>query len=118
MTLLARLDALANPCAVVVDIERDGARLSLILTRSGDRIAAFRNKCPHAGYPLQRADGRIVVQEGRYIVCSAHGASFTLTEGACAGGPCNGDGLERVAVEVRDGAVVLPLAGEHQQRQT
>jgi len=106
VTPLARLDALPDPCAILVDIDRDGARLSLILTRSGDRVAAFRNKCPHAGYPLQRADGRIVVQEGRYMVCGAHGASFTLAEGACAGGPCNGDGLQRVAIEVRDGVVV------------
>ncbi|MBC7770261.1 MAG: Rieske 2Fe-2S domain-containing protein [Phycisphaerales bacterium] len=107
MTPLARLDALPDPCAIVVETEQGGARLSLILTRSGDRVSAFRNKCPHAGYPLQRADGRIVIQENRYLVCSAHGASFTLTEGACAGGPCNGDGLERVAVEVRDGLVLL-----------
>jgi len=103
---VARLDALADPCAIVVDVEHDGWRHSLIVTRRGDRIAAFRNKCPHAGYPLQRADGAIVVQEGRYMVCGAHGASFTLDEGVCAGGPCNGDALERIAIELRDGGVV------------
>ena len=103
---LARLEALADPCAIVVDVEHAGARVSLILTRRGDRIAAFRNKCPHAGYPLQRADGRIVVQEGRYMVCGGHGASFTLDDGQCAGGPCNGDPLERVAIELNEGAVI------------
>ena len=107
MTPLARVDALPDPGAIVVDYEDAGVRRSFILTRSGDRVSAFRNKCPHAGYPLQRADGRLVIQERRYLVCAAHGASFTLTEGACAGGPCNGDPLERVAVEVRDGMVVL-----------
>jgi nitrite reductase/ring-hydroxylating ferredoxin subunit len=101
---LARVDDLADPCAIVVPIEGDPFA-SLILTRRGDAIAAFRNKCPHAGYPLQRHDGCIVVQEGRYLVCGAHGASFTLDDGACAGGPCNGDGLERVAIVVRDGVV-------------
>jgi nitrite reductase/ring-hydroxylating ferredoxin subunit len=102
---LARVDALADPCAIVVDIEHDGWRHSLILTRRGEAVAAFRNKCPHAGYPLQRADGRIVVQEGRYLVCGAHGASFVLDDGQCAGGPCNGDPLERVGVVVADGVV-------------
>jgi nitrite reductase/ring-hydroxylating ferredoxin subunit len=102
---LARLDALADPCAVVVDIEHAGARVSIIVTRRGGRVAAFRNRCPHADYPLQRADGRIVVQEDRYMVCSGHGASFTLEDGACAGGPCNGDPLERVDVVMREGAV-------------
>lgn len=103
--VLAPLAALADPCAIVIDIEHDGSRHSVILTRRGDRISAFRNKCPHAGYPLQRADGRILLQENRYIVCRAHAASFTL-DGQCAGGPCNGEGLEGVAVDVRDGAVV------------
>lgn len=102
--MLTRVDALPDPCAVVVAVEGD-PYASVIVTRRGAHIAAFRNKCPHAGYPLQRADGRIVVQEGRYMVCGAHGASFTLDHGACAGGPCNGDGLERIAVVVRDGAV-------------
>lgn len=103
---LARLDALSDPCAIVVTPDATAPYSAIILTRSGDRIAAFRNKCPHAGYPLQRADGRIVVQEGRYIVCGAHGASFSLDDGACAGGPCNGDPLERVEVELRDGVVM------------
>ncbi len=107
MTFLARLDALADGGAIVVDVDRAGARLSLILTRSGDRIAAFRNKCPHAGYPLQRADGRVLVQDKRYMVCGAHGASFALSDGACAGGPCNGDGLERIEIDVHNGEISL-----------
>lgn len=102
--VLARVEALADPCAIVVQTDD---YVSLIVTRRGDAIAAFRNKCPHAGYPLQRADGRIVVQEGRYMVCAAHGASFELADGACAGGPCNGEGLERIAVIVRDGVVCV-----------
>jgi nitrite reductase/ring-hydroxylating ferredoxin subunit len=93
---------LADPCAVIV---RAGEG-TLVLTRAGDRILAFRNRCPHAGYPLQRSDGRILVQEDRYMVCGGHGASFTF-DGQCAGGPCNGDALERVAIVVRDGIISL-----------
>ena len=99
---LARVDELGDPCAVIVH----AGETTLVLTRSGERVRAFRNRCPHAGYPLQRHDGRIVVQEGRYLVCGAHGASFTL-DGACAGGPCNGDALESVAIVVSDGIVRL-----------
>jgi nitrite reductase/ring-hydroxylating ferredoxin subunit len=47
-----------------------------------------------------------VVQEGRFIVCATHGASYTLEDGACAGGPCNGKPLERIAIRIRDGVVV------------
>jgi nitrite reductase/ring-hydroxylating ferredoxin subunit len=104
--VLARIEALADPCAIVVTPDPDLPLRTIIVTRRGEHIAAFRNKCPHADYPLQRADGRIVVQEGRFMVCSGHGASFTLEDGACAGGPCNGDPLERIEIELRNGEVL------------
>lgn len=99
---LTSLDAIADPGAVVCYLDNNAA---VIITRTAGAIAAFHNVCPHAGYPLQRADGRILVQEGSYMVCGGHGASFALDTGACAGGPCNGEGLTRVAIVVRDGAV-------------
>jgi nitrite reductase/ring-hydroxylating ferredoxin subunit len=100
-TLLARVEDIADPGVIVVDA---GVR-SVLITRAGAVITAFHNRCPHAGYPLQRADGRVLVQEGRYIVCGAHGASYVLDSGACAGGPCNGEALTRIAVEIRNGEI-------------
>lgn len=105
--VLARVDALADPCAIVLTPDAANPFVSVIVTRRGDAIAAFRNKCPHAGYPLQRADGRIALQEGRFMVCGAHAASFDLDTGACAGGPCNGEPLERLAIIIRDGYVCV-----------
>lgn len=104
---LTRVDAVPNPGAIVVDFAEREARLSIVVTRRGDAIAAFRNRCPHAGYPMERPDGRMVIQEGRYLVCTAHGASFALESGDCAGGPCNGEGLERFAIELRDESVFI-----------
>lgn len=82
-------------------------RFSLVLARRGAGVFAYENRCPHAGYPLERPDGRIVVQENRFMVCTAHGASFELETGNCAGGPCNGDPLTPIPIEVRDGAVFM-----------
>lgn len=98
---LTRISAIADPGAIVCY----AGDTPVIVTRSRGAVAAFHNVCPHAGYPLQRADGRILIQDGRFMVCGGHSASFTL-DGACAGGPCNGEGLTRVAVVVRDGVVL------------
>lgn len=103
---LINTEALPDPGAVVVGLEVQGRRISVIVTRRGDRIAAFHNRCAHADYPLQRADGRILVQEGAFMVCAAHGASYRLEDGACAGGPCNGRGLLPVTVRVSESSVV------------
>jgi nitrite reductase/ring-hydroxylating ferredoxin subunit len=99
---LTAVAALADPGALVCYADKT----PVIVTRIGATIAAFHNLCPHAGYRLERADGRILIQEGRYIVCGGHGASFTLDDGACAGGPCNGAALAGIAIIVRDGLVL------------
>mgnify|MGYP000942245972 CR=1 FL=1 len=103
---IASIADLAEVCAEVRSVVVNGAETSLLITRRGSAVAVFRNRCPHAGYPLQRADGRVLVQGGRYAVCAAHGASFLLENGACVGGPCNGEPLERVAVNIENGVVL------------
>jgi len=104
-TLLARVHDIANPGALVVKLDSADMWGAVLLTRGGGKIAAFHNRCPHAGYPLQHADGRVVVQQGRYMVCGAHGASYELRTGECAGGPCNGDALTRIAIVVDGGEI-------------
>ena len=103
---LARREEVPDAGAIVVYAGEGESSVSLILTRRGEAVSCFRNRCAHANYPLQRADGRIVVQEARYLVCAAHGASYTLDDGACAGGPCNGDPLEQIEIEIRGGVVM------------
>lgn len=104
---LASLDDVPEAGARAFYFESGAMRYSLLLARRGELVFAYENRCPHAGYPLERPDGRIVVQEQRFLVCTAHGASFVLDTGACAGGPCNGEGLTPIAVEARDGAVFM-----------
>lgn len=98
---LARLADVPEQDAILV--EAGGA--ALIITRRAHEARVFLNRCTHADYPLQRADGRLIVQEGRFVVCAMHGASYALESGACAGGPCNGRGLTPVAVVIRDGVI-------------
>ncbi|MDX2274097.1 MAG: Rieske (2Fe-2S) protein [Hyphomonadaceae bacterium] len=104
---LASVDDVPDGGAGAFYFEQGEYRFSLLLSRRGQRIFAYENRCPHAGYPLERPDGRVVVHEQLYMVCTAHGASFVLDTGACAGGPCNKKGLTPIAVEVREGAVFM-----------
>ncbi len=46
--------------------------------------------------------------DGTRIVCHAHGAQFEIASGVCVLGPCLGQKLERVDIEVaEDGTVIL-----------
>ncbi len=115
-SFLTRLEDVPDPGAVVLRFQSDGAHFSILITRRAHAVFAYENVCPHAGYPLQRADGRVLVQEGRYLVCGAHGASFVLDTGACAGGPCNGEGLTPLAVEVCEDSVLMRRPDRHSDR--
>jgi nitrite reductase/ring-hydroxylating ferredoxin subunit len=44
------------------------------------------------------------------LVCSTHGATYDPATGHCVGGPCRGARLRALAVEERDGAVLLRAA--------
>ncbi len=85
----------------------DGDAESLILHRVGDDVRAWLNVCPHAGRRLDWAPGTFLKSKEGLLVCAAHGAGFELGEGRCVAGPCRGDRLRAVAVELRDGAVYL-----------
>lgn len=95
-------DALVEAEAVV-----DGQPESVILLRRGDTVQAWLNVCPHAGRRLDWSPGQFLRTKDGHLVCAAHGASFELGGGECVAGPCRGESLRAVPVEVRDGEVVL-----------
>lgn len=104
--VLARVDDIPDPGAIVVDVGGE-ERLSLILARKNGRVFAYVNRCAHARYPLQRGDGSILIQEGRFLICAAHFASYAIETGACAGGPCNRASLTKAPIEIVNGEVRL-----------
>ncbi|MFT3761162.1 MAG: Rieske (2Fe-2S) protein [Pseudoxanthomonas sp.] len=106
MALIA-FDALKDrePTEVAAVLEGDAE--SLILYRDGERVRAWLNVCPHAGRRLDWAPGKFLMSRDGLLVCAAHGASFELANGDCVAGPCRGDALRAVAVEVIEGEVRL-----------
>lgn len=108
---LVQLDAFADGELVEAEAMLDGDSESLVLYRAGEVVRAWLNVCPHAGRRLDWAPGRFLKSKDGHLVCAAHGAAFELGEGQCVAGPCRGDALRAVAVDVRDGAVWLATAG-------
>ena len=103
---LCRLDAIPDAGAIAVDVDSSTGGFSLILLRQGSKVFAYHNECPHAGRRLDWAPGQFLI-ENCLLVCAAHGATFRIESGQCAGGPCRGVGLRAVPVEVIEGEVRL-----------
>ncbi|QDW66303.1 Rieske (2Fe-2S) protein [Luteimonas granuli] len=105
---LLSLDALPAGGFAEAEAPVDGVAESLILHRAADgAVRAWLNVCPHAGRRLDWAPGRFLVSKTGLLVCAVHGASFETVGGVCEAGPCRGDALRPVPVEVRGEAVWL-----------
>lgn len=104
---LITLAAIEDGGLAEVEGSIDGDAESLVLHRDGDSIRGWFNVCPHAGRRLDWAPGKFLKTKDGLLVCAAHGASFELGDGACVAGPCRGESLRAVALEVRDGGVYL-----------
>lgn len=107
---LLSFEGLADGALVEVEAVLDGDSESLVVHRQGDAVRAWLNVCPHAGRRLDWAPGQFLKSREGLLVCAAHGASFELEGGQCVAGPCRGDALRAVALEVRDGQVWLAAA--------
>ena len=107
---LLSLEALADGGFAEAEAVLEGDAESLILYRQGDVVRAWLNVCPHAGRRLDWAPGKFMKSREGLLVCAVHGASFELEGGLCVAGPCRGDALRPVPVDVRDGQVWLAAA--------
>ena len=106
--ILCRLDDIDDPGARAFDIG-DG-RPEVVVFRVGEAVHAYRNDCPHLNITLDFVPGRFMNLDATMIQCSNHGARFNIHDGRCVWGPCRGEWLERVAVRLEDGRVVLDEA--------
>jgi nitrite reductase/ring-hydroxylating ferredoxin subunit len=109
---LCRLEDIPDGGAIAIDFPAENGAAqgdsadSLILLRQDALVFAYRNICPHTGQHLDWAPGRFLIEDS-YLICASHGAMFVIASGECVGGPCRGDSLSALAVEVVEGGVYL-----------
>lgn len=86
-------------------VDKDEEQRSAVLVSVDDGVRGWINRCTHWKAPLDHGDGA-KFRDGN-LICQSHGARFDPGSGDCMGGPCDGEGLERVRVACDDGSVVL-----------
>ena len=80
-------------------------KLRILVARRGEALFAYINRCPHVGTPLDWSPDEFMDRTGRHLMCATHGALFSVEEGTCVAGPCQGDRLEPFPIALRDGVV-------------
>ncbi|MFD1514297.1 Rieske (2Fe-2S) protein [Halomarina rubra] len=77
-----------------------------IVQRQGDSVVAWENSCAHEpDVRIDKGMGAFVI--GGQLVCDNHGARFNCDNGYCTRGPCQGQSLRPIDLEVRGDGVYL-----------
>jgi nitrite reductase/ring-hydroxylating ferredoxin subunit len=84
-----------------------GREVEGFVVNVGGRLHAYVNYCIHAGTPLDWWPNEFFTEDGQFLICATHGALYAPDTGQCAGGPCGGGGLYRLAVRIADGRVIV-----------
>lgn len=77
----------------------------IVLFRTGERILACNNRCPHEGFPL--SEGNLGGETGCVLTCNWHNWKFDLEDGETLVG---GDKLRRYPVRVEGDRIHLDLS--------
>lgn len=104
---LCALDELATNRCRAFRVGEGAWPLSGFLVRKGDAVRGYLNRCPHAGHPLNLRPDDFLTPDGSLIVCCSHGALFDIDTGYCIDGPCAGQSLVPIPLEVEGGWVLL-----------
>ena len=106
-TILCHLEEIDDPGSKGFELQRQGRTLALFVVRQGERVHAYRNRCPHTGVELNWQPDVFLGPGEQDIQCSLHGARFRIDDGLCIHGPCLGQALERLPVAVHEGRIML-----------
>ncbi|WP_319773546.1 Rieske 2Fe-2S domain-containing protein [Breoghania sp.] len=86
----------------------DEGKDTMFVVRLGGSVHGWRNACPHYDYGrMAWKKDEFLDAERKHIMCGAHGALFEIASGRCVLGPCMGQKLTRVPLEIRNGAVYV-----------
>ena len=98
---------LSDPGSYGFSLDSGAGRIDgFVVLRDGECFG-YRNSCPHTGSPLDWVDHQFLDIEGALIQCAVHDARFLIESGECVSGPCPGESLESLPIELRDDNIYL-----------
>jgi nitrite reductase/ring-hydroxylating ferredoxin subunit len=87
-----------------VRVDVASARLpSVLVGRVAGAWRAYANECRHRALPLDLGARSPMSDDGVHLLCHQHGALYSPIDGRCVLGPCAGEALTPVAIEVVTG---------------
>lgn len=106
---LCHIDEITDPGAKGFKFKQGRTERLIFVVKKDGLVYGYNNKCPHAGINLEWQDDDFLDMDKNHIQCSVHGALFKIENGDCLGGPCNGNGLTQINIDIDDDGNILLL---------
>ncbi|MCW8922994.1 MAG: Rieske 2Fe-2S domain-containing protein [Gammaproteobacteria bacterium] len=95
-----------DPGSKAFELDHNGKTLAIFVIHREGQFHGYINSCPHTGINLEWQEDQFLDSEQSLIQCSMHGALFEIDTGHCIHGPCAGDNLTPVPVEIIDNRLI------------
>jgi nitrite reductase/ring-hydroxylating ferredoxin subunit len=82
-----------------------GAAIEAMLINYQGNHYAYVNRCRHVGISLDWVDNQFFTDDRRYLICANHGATYEPKTGICIWGPCAGEYLRAVPLDLKRGKI-------------
>lgn len=107
LTLICHSEVLSDPGSYGFEVEHLAEVVEGFLVKNDGQYFAYRNTCPHTGAPLDWVEHQFLDVEGALIQCAVHDARFMIDTGECVMGPCPGESLEKLEIEIEGDQIYL-----------
>jgi nitrite reductase/ring-hydroxylating ferredoxin subunit len=94
---------LANGEARAVPLEPDELgyrREAIVLIDENGEPRAYLNRCQHIPIPIDSGSGDFFDRDRLHLRCLTHGALYRPIDGFCIAGPCKGESLIALPVQI------------------
>jgi nitrite reductase/ring-hydroxylating ferredoxin subunit len=91
----------------IFQFSTEQVNFGLLVLRSGDCCYGYINRCPHFGVPLATCDSQLIYEQNHWVKCNVHYAKFRWQDGFCEAGDCEGESLQSVPLEVKNGQILV-----------
>lgn len=104
---LCKVSDIENPGSKGFCVDIPSGTLQLFVVKKNLEVFGYQNVCPHTGVGLDWVPHRFLDVNESLIICATHGALFEIHSGLCVSGPCWGEKLTPVPIEIIDDEIFL-----------
>lgn len=105
--VLAGINEFTEATSKGYTVNIDQKFIELFVVCHQEKYYAYENHCPHTGINLNWQPDQFLDITEQQIQCSTHGALFRITDGLCEWGPCLGQRLRPLELEIQNENLIL-----------